>query len=421
MAGASIDITAQVMAEPVERAFTRLVGVMANTTPVMAAIGTGLVGSTHRRFVSQTAPGGAKWAANQPGYAAIKRNRRILTESGRLRDSINARPGPDWVRVGTNVIYAAVHQFGATIRPKNASHLVFRLASGTRDGEVGHHPGAAIPRNRRRRRGDDRRGGLRLRRAVRFGRSSPLSSSPWLVAGEDGTVPATAFPHAVHPPASVGMMAAPADRHGRGMDKALNAISRPLDDALAAGTAGAPEWLHLVPAGTFSGADGRGPFVVPDPAALIAATHGRKLPIDENHAIDLVGAKGGASPARGWVVELQNRDDGIWGRVEWTDEGKRLVEGRAYGFLSPVFLHTRSKPHRIARLERVALTNDPNITDLKSLHAKEEAKMEEELRQALGLDNKADASAIVEAVKTLHAAFDGACRPDGEARRGRRC
>lgn len=130
MAGASISITANVLSEPVERAFTRLIGVMENTTPVMAAIGTGLVGSTHRRFVSQSAPGGQKWAPLNPGYKPMKRNSRILTESGRLRDSINSRPGREAVRVGTNVAYAAVHQFGATIRPKSASHLVFRLASG---------------------------------------------------------------------------------------------------------------------------------------------------------------------------------------------------------------------------------------------------------------------------------------------------
>lgn len=127
---ASISITADVVDRGVGRAFSRLVGVMGNTTPVMAAIGTGVVGSTHRRFVSQTAPGGEKWAPLHPDYKATKRNTRILTESTHLRESINARPSRDEVRVGTNVVYAGVHQFGATIKPKTSSHLVFRLASG---------------------------------------------------------------------------------------------------------------------------------------------------------------------------------------------------------------------------------------------------------------------------------------------------
>ncbi|MFC3074683.1 phage virion morphogenesis protein [Shinella pollutisoli] len=124
MSGASISVT---VSGPALEGFRRLEGAMETTTPVMSAIGTGLVGSTHMRFVRQTDPDGAAWAALDPEYAQGKRNTRILTESGRLRDSINSRPGPREVRVGTNVIYAAIHQFGGTIKPKNASHLWFRF------------------------------------------------------------------------------------------------------------------------------------------------------------------------------------------------------------------------------------------------------------------------------------------------------
>ncbi|ANH04610.1 phage virion morphogenesis protein [Shinella sp. HZN7] len=122
MSGASISIT---LSGSALRGFRQLERVMDNTTPVMAAIGTGLVGSTHMRFVTQTDPDGAAWRALNTDYAATKRNTRILTESGRLRDSINSRAGATEVRVGTNVIYAAIHQFGGTIKPKSASHLRF--------------------------------------------------------------------------------------------------------------------------------------------------------------------------------------------------------------------------------------------------------------------------------------------------------
>lgn len=124
MSGASISVT---LSGSALRGFRQLESIMENTTPVMAAIGTGLVGSTHMRFVTQTDPDGAAWQALNTGYAAGKRNTRILTESGRLRDSINSRAGPQEVRVGTNVIYAAPHQFGAVIKPKTASHLWFRI------------------------------------------------------------------------------------------------------------------------------------------------------------------------------------------------------------------------------------------------------------------------------------------------------
>lgn len=124
MSGASISIT---LSGSALRGFQQLQRVMDNTTPVMAAIGTGLVASTHMRFVTQTDPDGAAWRALNTDYAATKRNTRILTESGRLRDSVNSRAGAAEVRVGTNVIYAAIHQFGGTIKPKTASHLWFRI------------------------------------------------------------------------------------------------------------------------------------------------------------------------------------------------------------------------------------------------------------------------------------------------------
>ena len=189
--------------------------------------------------------------------------------------------------------------------------------------------------------------------------------------------------------------------HGRRMDKALNALTHAMPSPPSSSE---PQWLHLVPAGTFTGADGRGPYVVKDAAAVIAASNGRKLPIDENHAIDLVGSKGGSSPARGWIVEMQARADGIWGRVEWTKAGREIVDDRAYGFLSPVFMHSTETPHRVAQLVRVALTNDPNLQTLTALHSKKESEMEEELRKALGLDEKADQAAIVAAVKSAHSA-----------------
>lgn len=128
MTGVSLEV--EISDKAVQQAFTRLITVMGDTTPIMSAIGSGLVGSTHRRFVSQKSPDGVAWEKLNPEYKKTKRNSRILTESGRLRDSISHRAGRDQVTVGTNAVYAAVHQLGATIKPKSASHLVFRLASG---------------------------------------------------------------------------------------------------------------------------------------------------------------------------------------------------------------------------------------------------------------------------------------------------
>lgn len=122
-----ISITATINDAQVQRAFRSLSFLMGNTQPVMAAIGTELVGSTHQRFITQTDPDGQAWQTLNTDYAATKRNSRILTESSRLRDSINDQAGQDEVRVGSNVIYAGVHQEGATIEPKNGDYLWFRI------------------------------------------------------------------------------------------------------------------------------------------------------------------------------------------------------------------------------------------------------------------------------------------------------
>ncbi len=185
----------------------------------------------------------------------------------------------------------------------------------------------------------------------------------------------------------------------------LNAVARSLD-----APTGAPEWVQLVPPGTFTGVDGRGPYQLGDANAVIARSmpNGRKLPIDENHAIDLQGAKGASSPARGWIVALEAREDGLWGKVEWTAEGRRLIEDKDYGFLSPVFAHDTGSPRRIQRLVRAALTNDPNLVTLKALHANGAGTLEEKLKEALGLPADADEDTILAEVGKLTKSMNSA-------------
>lgn len=164
----------------------------------------------------------------------------------------------------------------------------------------------------------------------------------------------------------------------------------------------APEWVHLVPAGTFRGADGRGPYQLADAGAVLAASlpSGARLAIDENHATDLAAPKGEPAPARGWIVALESRTDGIWGRVEWTGAGRALVEDRAYRHLSPAIQVERATG-RILKLVRASLVNAPNL-DLASLHHQDtDMDLHAELRAALGLAETADDAAIIAAVTAL--------------------
>ena len=167
---------------------------------------------------------------------------------------------------------------------------------------------------------------------------------------------------------------------------------------------GAPDWVHLLPAGVFRGADGRGPYRLSDPAAVIAASMaGGPLPVDENHATDHAQNSGIPSPARGWIQELQARDDGIWGRVEWTPTGVTLMAERAYRGVSPV-LSIDKKTGAVLRLLRAALTNTPNLPQLHTLHNQEPDMDLTPLRTALGLAETADEAAILVAVTANAAA-----------------
>ena len=98
--------------------------------PIARQIGEALVSSTIRRFGEQKAPDGTPWqplaAATvaprakdygkrgkiKKGAEARLQGRKILIQSARLRNSISARVGGSKVAVGTNVVYARIHQFG---------------------------------------------------------------------------------------------------------------------------------------------------------------------------------------------------------------------------------------------------------------------------------------------------------------------
>lgn len=158
-----------------------------------------------------------------------------------------------------------------------------------------------------------------------------------------------------------------------------------------------PDWIHLLPAGTIDTVDSRGPYRVAEPDALIAASFAAsdRLPLDVNHAIDLAASRGEESPARGWIVELQSRADGIWGRVEWTDAGRQLVLDRSYRWISPVIAHTADKT--VVGVLRASLVNNPNLRGLTALNHPQDDSMDflTRLRQALGLRPDADEAAVL--------------------------
>lgn len=91
-------------------ALDRLKGLTAGKAqPILAEIGRTLRTSTQLRFRDQRGPDGQAWA---PSIRAAREGGQTLRDTGRLRNSITFEAGDREVAIGTNVVYAARHQFG---------------------------------------------------------------------------------------------------------------------------------------------------------------------------------------------------------------------------------------------------------------------------------------------------------------------
>lgn len=93
--------------------------------------------------------------------------------------------------------------------------------------------------------------------------------------------------------------------------------------------------------------------------ATIAGENG--LPIDVDHAPE----KKGETEAAGWILELDQRGQELYAKVEWNSLGKELIADKRYKFISPSYAHDYKdeggKGHGTA-LVGVALTNRPFLS-----------------------------------------------------------
>lgn len=170
---------------------------------------------------------------------------------------------------------------------------------------------------------------------------------------------------------------------------------------------GPPEWLLVLPAGRFSGRDGRGPYTL-DAAAVLAAfeAHGADLPVDFDHQTLSAGDKSGPVPVAGWITALRADQDGLWARIAWTERGATAISAREYRYISPVFRHDRAG--RITALEGAGLVHYPNL-HLPAAAARQDLTepptpmIPTPILTALGLSEDADHDAALAAIAALTA------------------
>lgn len=99
-------------------------------------IGERVIFWTLLNFDREQTPDGDKW---EPSQRAIEENGKTLQDRGHLRDSYTYLVSlvDDAVEIGSNMVYAAIHHFGGTIKKKARSGSVY-FKQNTRTGEIGN-------------------------------------------------------------------------------------------------------------------------------------------------------------------------------------------------------------------------------------------------------------------------------------------
>lgn len=196
-------------------------------------------------------------------------------------------------------------------------------------------------------------------------------------------------------------------------------------DAAGAFVAPADGFYHLVPKGEFPHPESGLMQVIDDQAvteilnrfaAESAKANFPGLLVDFEHfSYDT----DKSSAAAGWIAELQNRADGLWGKIRWSDEGDAAVKNGRYRLVSPVWLPGQvqqlgNKRIRPLRLDTAGLTNNPNLRGMVPLSnrsrsddpadkppTQSEPKRMKSLCTALGLSADASEEAALAEVNKL--------------------
>jgi phage I-like protein len=150
-------------------------------------------------------------------------------------------------------------------------------------------------------------------------------------------------------------------------------------------------WFHIAPHGTFPHPSGAMQVIDAEACEAMLRTFDEEarqpnfpgLLVDFDHF-----SHDPAQPttAAGWIGALEHREDGLYAQIRWSDLGHQALTGGRYRLASPVWNRAdcdqwsapvppegREVAHlRPRRLDRLALTNDPNLPGLAPLSNRRE-------------------------------------------------
>ena len=134
-------------------------------------------------------------------------------------------------------------------------------------------------------------------------------------------------------------------------------------------------------------------------------SEGREVLVDKDHSSEREGLERDTS-AQGWASEFEFRPGkGLFGKIRWSDIGRKLVENRVFRWLSPAFrLDDRGRP---VDIKSIALTNTPAqalepVLNQKPEETEETEEFSKETEMEINLEEIAEKAAEI-AFKMLEA------------------
>ncbi len=183
-------------------------------------------------------------------------------------------------------------------------------------------------------------------------------------------------------------------------------------DPDAAAAKRGPDWIKVAPRGRLNARDGRVFHIDPELLVSRFKEDAVDLPIDIDHATVKKAMFGDAAPAVGWINQLEARPDGLYGKVEWLEEGIRVLTARTHRYISPsikpddkgkaIWLHSAAlvaAPAASMPALASATLSPTNSTETNMLKA---------LAAALGLSEDASEASCLSAVSNLKTRIDPA-------------
>lgn len=124
--------------------------------------------------------------------------------------------------------------------------------------------------------------------------------------------------------------------------------------------AGSELWIHLAPIGKWPQWDDEGNKIIQDVSVKtienMMNAFDSPILVDCDHTSE----EGGSTKAMAWITQLAHEEGvGLRGKMEFTEDGAKLVSNGEYRYVSPVWIIDNDGCP--TRLVSVALTNRPNL------------------------------------------------------------